>query len=187
MTPKEYLQSKLSELAHAFPAVTIKYGFDMYADMHIVELTPESEYYHNPELDSAWIPISSEFQELYPNEDIVFVSTDSFLKVTEPIFEWNTEAEFLGFTYYNDILSSFGTEFKYHMELPNIPNIFGLGAQPMFEFGQQFIWTEATYRRATSVTNYSSHVFTFKDNILTPSLSGDDEITTDKDELPLAA
>ena len=59
------------------------------AKTHIVELSPEDEYYTNYKLESAWLEIVSKFMEAFPAEDISFISTDSILKISKPIFSFN--------------------------------------------------------------------------------------------------
>ncbi len=88
MTAVEYLKEKLCILANKFPQVTIKYGFDVVINTHIVELTPQDEYYYNTALDDSWIPISLDFMQHFPNDYISFVSNDSTLRVEEPQFSF---------------------------------------------------------------------------------------------------
>lgn len=90
ITPIDFIKERVGRLANDFKSVTIKYGYDYLADAHIVELTPESEYYNNKALDDAWIPMSLEFDNTFLNDVIVFVSSDSTLRVEHPELEWNT-------------------------------------------------------------------------------------------------
>ncbi len=92
MDPKIHLVEKLEELASNFPHVQIKYAYNELIETHVVELTPEYEYYNNVALDDAWFPISLEFMEIFPEENISFVSSDSSLSIGKPEFEWNIRA-----------------------------------------------------------------------------------------------
>lgn len=85
----KYIHAELERLSKCFPQVHIKYGFRDTINCHIVELLPLEEYHNNKDLDEQWIPWSFTFRELYPSEDIVFVSSESRLSVKEPIFELN--------------------------------------------------------------------------------------------------
>ena len=50
MTPKDFLYNELKLIASKFLHVNIKYGYDLMIETHVIELTPESEYYNNQEL-----------------------------------------------------------------------------------------------------------------------------------------
>lgn len=89
-TSVEFIKEKLELLANAFKTITIRYAYNHAINTHIVELTPEEEYYNNNALDKCWIPISLEFKRLFENEDITFISSDSILRISDPVFEWNT-------------------------------------------------------------------------------------------------
>ncbi|MEO6683783.1 MAG: hypothetical protein ABIN48_13255 [Ginsengibacter sp.] len=104
MNPENYINNKLSALADSFPNVKIKYAYNSKIETHIVELTPEREYYFNEKLDDAWIPISREFKMLFEFEDISFISSDSILKIATPEKEWNSEVGILDLEYYNQII-----------------------------------------------------------------------------------
>lgn len=85
----EFIKEKLTLLADDFKMITIKYAYNGAINAHVVELTPVNEYYNNEVLDKCWIPISLDFKRLFENEDITFISSDSLLKITHPVFEWN--------------------------------------------------------------------------------------------------
>ncbi len=92
MTPAEFLKKELNILATKFPGVHIKYGFNNKIDMHIVELLPLIEYSNNKELDKSWFPVSINFMEIYKDEEIAFISSDSSLSLKDVIFEFNHTA-----------------------------------------------------------------------------------------------
>lgn len=93
MTSYNFLKGELENLSNQFSMINIAYGFDTVIDTHIVELTPESEYYSNSELDSAWLSISKRFMAFYPNEDIAFVTSDSSLKLEEVDYIFNCKKD----------------------------------------------------------------------------------------------
>lgn len=84
MSAAGYLKEKLEFLSEKFPSITFKYAFDNTIQTHIVEITPETEYYYNKTLDKAWIPISLEFMKLFKDDTISFISSDSILAITVP-------------------------------------------------------------------------------------------------------
>src|ERR1017187_910952 len=89
MNVREYIKLKLQDLAAKFPMVEIVYAYNKYAETHIVQLTPQKEYYNNIELDKAWFNISIDFLQLYPQESLSFVSDDANLINTTPEMEYN--------------------------------------------------------------------------------------------------
>lgn len=90
MTTFEYLEEKLSFLAESFD-ITVKYHYDSNIYRHIVELTPQKEYYNNDKLDDTWIKISLEFMKFFPNDSISFVSNDSTLISNEHLLIFNAK------------------------------------------------------------------------------------------------
>jgi len=89
MNPIEFLQQQLKEISKSFPNVHIKYAFNSVIATHIVELLPLSEYQNNDALDDAWIPLSFQFRQQFPEEEISFVSSDSSLSIESSTFEFN--------------------------------------------------------------------------------------------------
>src|SRR5690349_8794749 len=89
MKPVDFIQSRLENIAKAFPQVHIKYAFNNVILTHIIELLPLSEYQYNSALDDAWIPLSFEFKRSFPDEEIAFVSSDSILSIHTAAFEFN--------------------------------------------------------------------------------------------------
>lgn len=123
MEVKEFLKNKLSELAIMFPGVAIVYAYNNLAETHIVELTPQLEYYHNTALDEAWFNISTDFLTLFPFESVSFVSDDSKLINTLPELEYNVvmaTTRAMDNTFYSNLINHnfnkynlfFATEFK---------------------------------------------------------------------------
>jgi hypothetical protein len=89
MTPVDFLYTELNAIAREFPQVHIKYDYNELIRTHIVVLLPLEEYRDNKALDDRWIPVSFRFQEIFPNQDIAFVSSDSTLDMDIPTMEWN--------------------------------------------------------------------------------------------------
>jgi len=132
MTPFEYLKDKLSLLAETFN-ITVKYHFDNKIFRHIVELTPQSEYYNNDKLDDYWINISVEFMELFPNDTISFVSVDSTLisnehslifnaKELEEVCRNNFYSDFLNDEMHINYIHHFHFDFYPKNSFPNVIN-----------------------------------------------------------------
>ncbi len=95
MEPITFLKEKLNFLSVQFPTIRVRYAYNNSIATHIVELTPENEYYNNASLDDAWIPILIEFMERFRGENISFTSSDSNLAISEAEMEFNMQKEAL--------------------------------------------------------------------------------------------
>lgn len=89
MNSLEFLKIELEKISKLFPSIYIKYGFNKLITTHIVELLPLSEYLKNQSLAEAWMPLSFEFREQFPLEEIAFVSSDSTLCLENSVLEFN--------------------------------------------------------------------------------------------------
>ena len=86
---KDFIKARLQNIANSFPQVQIRYAFDAIADIHIVELTPQDEYYNNRKLDAEWMNISKEVLSNYSNELISFISDDCSVTIKNAEFIFN--------------------------------------------------------------------------------------------------
>jgi hypothetical protein len=92
MNSTEFLKNELQLIATKFPSVHIKYGYNSMIETHIVELLPLIEFTTNVELDNTWIPLSLKFMEIFKDEEVAFISSDSSLSLKNVIFEFNESA-----------------------------------------------------------------------------------------------
>mgnify|MGYP003624719850 CR=1 FL=1 len=86
MTSVEFITEELKKLHTKFSSSNIRYEFNVYTSTHIVEITP-LEFYNNEIYMSSELDLEELFINEYPKENIIFVSTDSLNKVSNPIFE----------------------------------------------------------------------------------------------------
>ena len=89
MTSVDFLKNELQIIDDKFPNVHIKYGYNTIIETHIVELLPLIEYTSNAALDNSWVPVSLKFMEIYKDEEVAFISSDSTLCINNVIFEFN--------------------------------------------------------------------------------------------------
>lgn len=85
-----FLEQKLKELFLQFPKSNIRYEFRSNRNLHLVEITPLS-FYLNEKYKIAETKIEDEFEFLYPNESILFISENSLNKISSPNFELISE------------------------------------------------------------------------------------------------
>ncbi len=108
MSAQDFLYSALENISKEFPQVRIKYSFNSVISTHIVVLLPLEEYQGNAALDDAWIPLSFRFRELFPEDEIAFVSSDSSLSNGQSIYEFNNGSN--AFIIPEDFFETFSVE-----------------------------------------------------------------------------
>jgi len=85
MKPQEFLRKKLTELFSKFENIKIRYEYRANTNSHIVEIIPLSVY-NNKEYMMAEDEIEEEFEQLFFDEEIVFVSEGSLVEINIPDF-----------------------------------------------------------------------------------------------------
>lgn len=90
MKPIDFIEEALKELHIKFPNCHIKYEFDELINVHIVEVLPFS-FYENEEYMEYELDLFESFSELFPSEELMFVSEDSLNRVMNPSFEIHSE------------------------------------------------------------------------------------------------
>jgi len=145
MLAKEFILEKLQKLSANFPMVEMKYEYNHPAQTHIVELTPESAYYENRDLENAWIDIVQEFMERFPTEDLSFISSDSILRIEQPEYSFNTHLATGSYLlsqpdqwqeYWTAAAESFIAKLDFHNIKVNLP----LGWHEYFPLEQPRVW-----------------------------------------------
>lgn len=84
MDSKQYIINKIKELHDQLPGLTIKYKYDSYTQMHIVEIMPLSEYEDNEEYRKLETGIGYEFDSLFFPESVMFISSNSLTQMVSP-------------------------------------------------------------------------------------------------------
>lgn len=94
MSPATYIKNSLTQLASfSSPHTCFKYGFDEVIKTHVIEITPQKEFYHAELLTEAWVNMSVAFMTQYPTEDIVFITADSPLVLDHYPFAYTNQQE----------------------------------------------------------------------------------------------
>ena len=86
MKAKEFITEELKKLHSKFSSSNIRYEYNVYTNTHIIEITP-IEFYKNETYMASELELEDLFSSEYPKENIIFISTDSLNKVSNPIFE----------------------------------------------------------------------------------------------------
>ena len=91
MNPNEFLINRLKELFSRFDGIQIRYENRKSTDSHIIEVIPLSFFNENEDYMLEEEKLEAEFELLYPNRNIVFVSEDSLTKINYPDFKLGYE------------------------------------------------------------------------------------------------
>lgn len=87
MLPKDYIISELESFMNDFPKTRVRYEHDNSSETHFIEIVP-NEIYH---LDAKYLQWESEmfdrFIELFPEENICFISDDALVGLDKVDFE----------------------------------------------------------------------------------------------------
>lgn len=84
MKSKQYLLEKLQELSLNFKDIKIRYEHRLNTSSHLIEVIPLAIFQSNEEYMLAEANLEDEFENLFPQEDIVFVSEDSLTEIKRP-------------------------------------------------------------------------------------------------------
>jgi len=77
MTAKDYIEEKLSLLASKFTDIKIRYEHHANTGSHLIEIMPLSFFEENGSYLEEETKIEDEFEQLFPSENIVFISEGS--------------------------------------------------------------------------------------------------------------
>lgn len=83
MNSIELLKSELQELFSLIDGIEIRYEFKKSTFTHIVEVKPLDLFSSNSLYIEKEIELEEKFSELFPNEDLVFVSENSLSKIEQ--------------------------------------------------------------------------------------------------------
>lgn len=86
MTSIDFIIKELKKLHANFSNSNIRYEFCHFTKTHLVEITP-LEFYNSNSYMEYELNLDDRFFELYPSEDLVFISDQSLSKISNPIFE----------------------------------------------------------------------------------------------------
>ena len=96
MTATKFLIEELKKLYNCFPNATIRYEVSKATSAHLIEITP-IDFFESDEYIDYELYLEDMFKQHFPSSEIIFISSESLNKVTEPVFEIYSEmtGEFL--------------------------------------------------------------------------------------------
>lgn len=86
MNSVEFIIKNLKDLHTKFVQSNIRYEHLPNIESHLIEITPK-EFYQCDEYINEELRFEEKFNEIYFDEDIIFISSDSLNKISNPIFE----------------------------------------------------------------------------------------------------
>ncbi|MBD0403201.1 hypothetical protein [Flammeovirga sp. EKP202] len=86
MEAKEYIEKKISNLVTNFPQLKVSYEIDSYSSSNYIKVLPGKSFYNDKDYQKFETEFIMEFIERYPNEEIVFVSDNCLIDVSNPIY-----------------------------------------------------------------------------------------------------
>jgi hypothetical protein len=96
----EFIKNKLGLLHHIFSDIKIRYEYKANTQSHIIEVVPSSFFEKNEEYMSYESDFEEEFENSFPDENILFISEESLTEINETILE-------LGYNNFKIEISSF--------------------------------------------------------------------------------
>lgn len=84
MNSKEFLIERLKELFSRFEDIKIRYEYRKNTCSHIIEVIPLAVFKKDEDYMFAEAKLEDEFEQLFPQQDIVFISEGSLTEIKNP-------------------------------------------------------------------------------------------------------
>ncbi|MBJ2174057.1 hypothetical protein JBL43_07405 [Aureibaculum sp. A20] len=83
----DFLKEKLELLHDICPYLEIKYEYRSYINTHIIEVKPIHCFEKDIEYVNGQILLEDDFEESFPDEEILFITDNELISVENPILE----------------------------------------------------------------------------------------------------
>ncbi len=113
MSSLDVLKDELTKLYSEIEGIKIRYELKNDLLTHIVEIKPIDIYSNNDDYLNKEIEIEEKFAEMFPSEEVVFISEESLSTISKPCFQ-------LG--YIDDVLLDLFNDIDYNSITPKIKN-----------------------------------------------------------------
>lgn len=87
MTQQDFVKSSVDRILNQFPGVKCRYEYHNASYTHFIEVVPHSIYDNEDDYINLEEAIVTEFEQLFPDENICFLSDNSIYKLHNPIYE----------------------------------------------------------------------------------------------------
>ena len=85
-TAKEFLIDNLNRLSELFSEIHIRY--EIRNNKHIIEIVPVFVFENDENYLKAEVVLEKQFEQLFPDEEIVFISEDSLTQIKNAEYEF---------------------------------------------------------------------------------------------------
>ncbi len=86
MTAEQYIIQQINAFEEKFPQVRVRYQHDAAAEAHVIEVLPNSTYYHDEKYVEWEEDLFEKFIKLYP-ENICFITDDDLVGIDKVNYE----------------------------------------------------------------------------------------------------
>ncbi len=86
MKSREFIKTKLNELYTKFSDIRIRYEYRANTYSHLIEIIPFNFFEENEEYITIESKIEEDFENMFPNENILFISDGSLTEIINPEF-----------------------------------------------------------------------------------------------------
>lgn len=86
MTAKDYIRQELTRIWNSFPEVQFRYEFKIHTNTHVIEVIPVSFFEENEEYLRLESDFEFEFEQIFPEEEILFISEGSLTEIQNAEF-----------------------------------------------------------------------------------------------------
>ncbi len=87
MKVKDYIINQVNELSICFPTIKVSYYIDEFSNSNYIKILPSNEYDTNENYQKFETDFIINFIDKFPYEEIVFISENSLINLSEPLYE----------------------------------------------------------------------------------------------------
>lgn len=88
MTTTDFIYNRLKSISLNFPDICIRYDYQSDRKRHLIEVSPSFVFHNDIDYMKAESDLESEFESLFPLDEIVFISSDSLISIRKVLFEF---------------------------------------------------------------------------------------------------
>lgn len=90
MTPEDFISNHLKRILSVSPEIRIRYEHRRESMCHIIEVLPAAIFHNNLDYLKAEADLESVFETWFPDNEIIFITSDSLLEISEATHEYES-------------------------------------------------------------------------------------------------
>ncbi len=87
MDSVNFLKDQLLEMHNSLPYLEIRYEYKVSINTHVIEVKPVHCFQSDSQYVDIQIVLEDEFEMKFPDEEILFISTNELINIDDPILE----------------------------------------------------------------------------------------------------